>query len=438
MGPLNERLKHELSEIFSTKYDITWNTLGEYLQFLENKGISTNVASFVGATTVRIYVLGHEDREPNDEELEKMKSLVDQAMREGALGVGSALIYPPAFYASTNELIELCKVASKYGGMFISHMRSEGTNFLEALDEFITIVREAKVRGEIYHLKAAGEKNWSKMDSAIAKIQNARSEGLEITADMYLYTAGGTGLSSTLPPWAQEGGQEKFLARLKDPDTRAKLKIEMLESTKKWENFYTDAGPQNMLISSVGKDELKPLIGKRISEIAESRNQDPRDTIIDLLIQDETRIETVYFLMSEDNVKKKIALPFMSFCSDAASMSAKGVFLENNEHPRAYGNFARLLGKYVRDEKVIPMKEAIRRLTSFPADNLGLKDRGLLKKDLVADIVVFNPEKIEDKATFDNPHQLAEGMIHVWVNGVQVLNNGTHTGNSPGQFVKRQ
>jgi N-acyl-D-amino-acid deacylase len=439
-GPFNDQMKHEFKEVFSSpiEYEITWDTLGEYLLFLENKGVSTNIASFVGATTVRMNILGHEDREPNEEELEKMKSLVEQAMEEGALGVGSSLIYPPAFFASTAELIELCKVASKYNGMYISHIRSEGTNFLEALDEFITIVRDSKVKGEIYHLKAAGEINWEKLDLAIAKIEEARAEGLEITTDMYLYTAAGTGLSSTLPPWVEEGGQEKFLARLKDPETREKIKTQMLESTKDWENMYVEAGPANMLLAAFAKEVLKPLMGKRLSEVAASRDQDPRDTIIDLLIQDETRIGTIYFIISEENVKKKIALPFMSFGSDGDSMSAEGIFLENSAHPRAYGNFARLLGKYVRDEKVIPMKEAIRRLTSFPANNLGLNDRGLLKEDFFADIVVFDPDNIRDIATYDNPHQLSEGMIHVWVNGEQVLENGDHTGKFPGKFVKRQ
>lgn len=439
-GPLNDNLKNEITETFGSpiKYDIPWNTLGEYLQFLEDKGISTNIASFVGATTVRIYVIGHEDREPNDEELEKMKNLVDEAMQEGALGVGTSLIYPPAFYAKTNELIELCKVASKYGGMYISHIRSEGMNFMEALDEFLTIVRESKVKGEIYHLKAAGEVNWHKMDLAIEKIELARSEGLEITTDMYCYTAAGTGLDSTLPPWVQEGGQEKFLARLKDPEIREKLKLQMLETPKDWENMYTEGGPENIVIESVSKEELKPLLGQRISEIAKSRNQDPRDTIIDLLIQDEKRIGAIYFIMSEENIRKKIALPYMSFGSDGASMSPEGVFLENSVHPREYGNFARLLGKYVRDEKIISMKEAIRRLTSFPATNLGLKNRGALKQEYFADVVVFDPEAIDDTATYEKPHQIAVGMKHVWVNGVQVLNNGDHTGKFPGQFIKRQ
>ncbi|MHA2028191.1 MAG: N-acyl-D-amino-acid deacylase family protein [Candidatus Kariarchaeaceae archaeon] len=439
-GPLNDRLKHEITEIFGSpiKYDITWDTLGEYLQFLENKGISTNIASFVGATTARLYVLGHEDREPNSEELEQMKQLVDQAMQEGALGVGSSLIYPPAFYASTNELIELCKVAAKYNGMYISHIRSEGVNFLEALDEFITIVRKSGVKGEIYHLKAAGESNWPKLNLAIDKIKQARSEGLNITTDMYLYTAAGTGLSSTLPPWVEEGGQEEFLKRLKDPEIRLKLKKEMLKSTEDWENLYIEAGPENMLISSVAKEELKPLMGRRVSEIAESRNQDPTDTIIDMLIQDETRIGTIYFIMSEENVKKKIKLPFMSFGSDAASMSADGVFLENNAHPRAYGNFVRLLSKYVRDEKVISMQEAIHKLSGLPAQNLGLRDRGLLKENMFADVVAFDLSKLKETTTFEQPHQLAEGMVHVWVNGVQVLENGGHTDKLPGKFVRNK
>lgn len=439
-GPLNDKLKTEIKQTFGSpiKYDITWDTLGQYLQFLEDKGISTNIASFVGATTVRMNILGHEDREPNIEEMENMKSLVDVAMKEGALGVGSSLIYPPAFFASTNELIELCKVAAKYNGMYISHIRSEGVNFLEAIDEFISILRESGIKGEIYHLKAAGETNWSKLDLAIEKIKNAREDGLQITTDMYLYTAAGTGLSSTLPPWVEEGGQEKFLARLKDPETREKIKKQMLEASTEWENMYMEAGPENMLVSAFKSQELKPLIGKRVSEIAESRNQDPRDTIIDLLIQDETRIGTIYFIMSEENVKKKVRLPFMSFGSDAASMSAEGVFLQNSAHPRAYGNFVRLLSKYVRDEKIISMQEAIRRLTSFPADNLGISDRGMLKEGMIADVIAFDVDKIKENSTFENPHQLAEGVIHVWVNGVQVLKSGEHTNKYPGKFVKNK
>ena len=439
-GPLNDKMKHEVKELFASpmEYDITWDTLGEYLLFLENKGVSTNIASFVGATTVRMNILGHEDREPNQHELERMKAIVEQAMQEGAMGVASSLIYPPAFYASTDELIELCRVVSKYGGMYISHIRSEGMNFLEALDEFLDIVEQSGVKGEVYHLKAAGEMNWKKMDLAIDKIEQARSRGLAITTDMYLYTAAGTGLSSTLPPWVEEGGQEKFMERLTNPVIREKIKQQMLVSSKDWENLYVAAGPENMLLSSFAKEELKSLMGRRLSEIAETRKQDPRDTIIDLLIQDESRIGTIYFIMSEENVRKKIALPYMAFCSDAASMSAEGKFLENNAHPRAYGNFARLLGKYVRDEKVIPMKEAIHRLTSFPASNLGLKDRGLLKENYFADIVVFDPEKIRENSTFDDPHQLSDGILHVWVNGTQVLDWGQHTGKFPGKFVRRQ
>lgn len=437
-GPLSEELKEAVHEVFSSpiQYDVTWDTLGEYLQFLEDRGIATNVASFVGATTIRTYVLGHENRKPTDEEMERMKKLVRQAMEEGALGVGSSLIYPPAFYASTEELIELCKVVAEFGGMYISHIRSEGANLLEALDEFFTIVRKSGVKGEVYHLKAAGKSNWEKLDEVIKRIEEEREKGLPVTTNMYLYTAAGTGLSSTLPPWAEEGGQERFIERLSNPETRAKLKQIMAEPTDEWENLYVEAGPENIMISAVANDKLRPLIGKRIADIAKERGQDPRDTIIDLLIEDNSRIGTIYFLMSEENVRKKIKLPFMSFGSDAASMSAEGIFLKNSAHPRAYGNFVRLIGKYVR-EGVLTLQEAIRRLSSLPCQTLGISKRGLLRDDYFADVVVFDPAEVRDNSTYENPHQLAAGVIHVWVNGEQVLRDGEHTGRTPGKFIRK-
>jgi len=437
-GPLSEELKEAVHEVFSSpiQYDVTWDTLGEYLQFLEDRGIATNVASFVGATTVRTYVLGHENREPTGEEMERMKKLVRQAMEEGALGVGSSLIYPPAFYASTEELIELCKVVAEFGGMYISHIRSEGANLLEALDEFFTIIRKSGVKGEIYHLKAAGRSNWEKLDGVIKRIEEERAKGLPVTTNMYLYTAAGTGLSSTLPPWVEEGGQERFIERLSNPEIRAKLKRIMAEPTDEWENLYVEAGPENIMISAVANDKLRPLVGKRIADIAKERGQDPRDTIIDLLIEDNSRIGTIYFLMSEENVRKKIKLPFMSFGSDAGSMSAEGIFLKNSAHPRAYGNFVRLIGKYVR-EGVLTLQEAIRRLSNLPCQNLGIRKRGLLRDDYFADVVVFDPAEVRDNSTYENPHQLATGVIHAWVNGEQVLRGGEHTGRTPGKFIRK-
>lgn len=436
MGPLNEAMKKEAVERQSDlKYDITWTTLAEYLKFLERKGISTNVASFVGATTVRIHEVGFANRPPTREELQRMKDLVQQAMREGALGVGSSLIYPPAFYAKTDELIELCKVAAEYDGMYISHMRSEGARLLEALDELITISREAKLPAEVYHLKAGGKANWPKMDQAIAKIEEARKQGLKITADMYTYIAGATGLSATMPPWVEEGGHREFIKRLKDPAIRARLKREMSTPTDKWENMYLNAGPEGILLVGFKNEKLRPLIGRTLAEVAAERKLSPQETAMDLIIEDDSRVDTVYFMMSEENVRKQIALPWLSFGSDAESAAPEGVFLNSNPHPRAYGNFARLLGKYVREEKVIPLEEAVRKLTSLPAANLKIKERGMLKPGYFADIAVFDAAKIQDHATFEKPHQLATGMVHVFVNGAPVLRDGNHTGATPGRVV---
>jgi N-acyl-D-amino-acid deacylase len=439
MGPLSAKMKEEqVSSQGDLKYPVTWTTLGEYLTHLETQGISPNVASFVGATTVRVHVLGYADREPTADELAQMKELVRQGMREGALGVGSSLIYAPAFYAKTPELIELCRAAAEFGGMYISHMRSEGARLLEAIDELITIAREAKVPAEIYHLKAAGKDNWAKMGPAIEKIEAARREGLRITANMYTYPAGATGLNATMPPWAQEGGYDEWVKRMKDPATRARIRREMLTPTDQWENFFTGAGPDGILLVGFKNEALKPLTGKTLTEVAKMRGTTPEDTAMDLVIEDGSRVDAVYFLMDEDNLTRQLALPWVSFGSDAASMAPEGAFLRSNPHPRAYGNFSRWLGRYVRDEKLVPLEEAIRRLSALPADNLGLKDRGRIAAGQVADIVIFDPAKVRDHATFEKPHQYATGMVHVLVNGVPVLANGEHTGATPGKFVRRQ
>ncbi|MFC1556941.1 amidohydrolase family protein [candidate division KSB1 bacterium] len=436
-GPLNDTMKKEAVESQGDiKYDIEWTTLGEYLEHLVERGVSPNVASFVGATTVRIHEIGYEDRPPAPDELDRMRDLVRQAMEEGAIGLASSLIYTPAFYASTDELIELAKIAAEYEGMHISHIRSEGNQFLEALDEFLTIARETGIRSEIYHFKAAGRNNWAKMDRAIAAINEARSEGLQITADMYTYTAGATGLNAAMPPWVQEGGNEEWFRRLQDPEIRERVKKEMTTPTDEWENLFLAAGPDNVLLSGFRNDELKNLTGKTLTEVAQMRGKSPEETAIDLVVEDQSRVSTVYFLMSEDNVKKKVALPWMSFDSDAASIAPEGVFLKSNPHPRAYGTFARLLGKYVREEKIIPLEEAVRRLTSFPASNMKIQSRGMLNPGYYADIVIFDPETIIDHATFEDPHQYSTGVQHVFVNGVQVLKDGEHTGAKPGMVVR--
>ena len=438
MGPLNEQMKKELKEgQGDIKYNVEWNTLGEYLTFLEKKGISCNVASFAGATTIRTCVVGEDNRDPTPAELDSMRLLVKQAMEEGALGVGTSLIYPPAFFAKTNELIELSKVASSYGGTYISHMRSEGNQFLEALEELITIAKEANIHAEVYHLKAAGKDNWPKMDSAIKRIERARREGLNITADMYNYTAGATGLTSAFPPSLQDGGFGKLRQRLTDPAIRKQMKAAMNTNAKDWENLYYSAGsPDNVILIEFINDSLKKYNGKSLSEVARLRGQGVEECAMDLIVQDSSRVGTAYFLMSEENVKKQLALPWMSFGSDAGSYTNEGVFLKSSTHPRAYGNVARLLGIYVRDEKLISLQEAIRKLTSLPANNLQLAKRGQLKQGYFADIVVFDPEKIQDHSTFENPHQYSTGVLHVWVNGKQVLKEGEHTGEKPGYFLK--
>ena len=437
MGPLNEKMKKEmLEQQGDIKFDIKWSTLAEYLDYLVQRGISPNVASFIGATTVRIHEIGYEDRPPTPAELERMRALVRQAMEEGALGVGSSLIYAPAFYAKTDELVELCKVAAASGGMYISHMRSEGSRLEEAVDELLTIARQASIGAEIYHLKAAGKLNWGKLDAVIAKINGARAEGLRVTADMYTYPAGATGLDAAMPPWVQEGGLKAWIARLKDPAIRERVAREMSVATDKWENLYEAAGPEGILLVGFKSEALKPLTGKTLTQVAAMRAKSPQETAMDLVIEDDSRVGTIYFLMSEENIRKQIKLPWVSFGSDAESPAPEGPFLKSNTHPRAYGNVARLLGKYVRDEKLIPPEEAIRRLTSLPATNLRIQQRGLLKPGYFADVVIFDPAKIQDHATFEKPHQYSTGVVHVFVNGTQVLKDGEHTGAKPGRVVR--
>src|SRR6266513_1382123 len=437
MGPVNDRVReHMLRTQSDIKYDIKWNTLAEYLHYLENRGISCNVASFIGATTIREYGIGFDDKQPSSEQLEQMRQLVRKEMEAGALGIGPSIIYPPAFYAKTQELIELCKVAAKYQGKYISHMRSEGNRLLEALDELIRISREAGIPAELYHIKALGQQNWPKIDDLLSRIEAAQKEGLKITADMYTYTAGGTGLDASLPPWTEDGGYPVLFKRLRDPATREKIAAEVQKPTAGWENLYFDAGgPAHILLAEFRSEKLKPLTGKTLAEVARMRGKDPIDTAMDLIAEDESRIGTLYFIMSEDNVKKELAKPWISFGSDEASQAPEGVFLKSNPHPRAYGNFARVLGKYSRDEKVIPMREAVRRLSGLPATNLGLDHRGFLKEGMFADVVVFDPATIADHATYEKPHQYAVGVKHVFVNGVQVLKDGEHTGAKPGRAL---
>ena len=438
MGPLNDRMKKEkIERQGDIQYAIEWTTLDEYLQYLERHGVSPNVASFIGADTPRIHVIGQEDRAPKDEELKQMQQLVRQAMEEGALGVASALVYAPGFFAKTDELIALAKAAAEYDGMYISHLRSEGAQLIESLEELLTIARAAGIRAEIYHLKTAGRENWPKTDQVIARIEKARSEGLQITADVYTYPAGSTGLNSTMPPWVQDGGFEASIRRMKDPSTRKRIAREMRESRDGWENMYLQAGsPDKILLVGFKSEKLKPLTGKTLAEIAKMRGKSPEETAMDLIVEDDSRIATVYFSQSEENLRKKITLPWVSFCSDSPSLSPEGVFLKSSTHPRAYGSFARLLAKFVREEKLITLQEAIRKLAALPADNLKLDRRGRLREDYFADVVVFDPEKIQDHATYENPHQYATGMIHVFVNGVQVLKDGNHTGAKAGRFVR--
>ena len=438
MGPFNEAMKAEaLKQEADIKYPIEWTTLGEYLDWLARRGISTNVASLVGATTVRIHELGYDDKKPTPDELERMKALVQQAMEEGALGVGSALIYVPGSFASTEEIIELCKVAARYNGIYVTHMRSEGDRFLEAIDETARIAREAGIRAEIFHLKAAGESNWPKMAQAIERIEDARRSGIKLTADMYPYTAGATGLDAAMPPWVQEGGLDAWVERLKQPDVRRRVAEEMRTRSSSWENLYAAAGSADQILLIAFKNPaLKPLTGKSLAEVARMRGKSAEETAMDLVVEDHTRVGTAYFLMSEDNVRLGLKQPWVSIGSDEASMAPEGVFLLQNPHPRAYGAFARFLGHYARDEKVATLEEAVRRMTRLPAENFALEGRGCLEAGCFADVVVFDPAKVQDVATFAQPHRYSTGVVNVFVNGVQVLRNGEHTGATPGRFVR--
>jgi N-acyl-D-amino-acid deacylase len=438
MGPINDTMRKEMiAEQGDLRFDVQWTTLAQYLEHMVRKGVSVNVASFVGATTVRVHELGYDNRAPTAEELGRMQELVRSAMRDGALGVGSSLIYAPAFYAKTEELIALMKAAAEYNGMYISHLRSEANQLLEAVDELIRIARESGAPAEIYHLKQAGAENWSKLDAVIARIEAARAEGIRITTDMYTYTAGATGLDAAMPPWVQEGGYEAWAARLRDPAVRRKVMQEMRTSTNAWENLLLLAGsPERAILVGFKADSLKRHTGKTLAAVATEMNLSPEETAMELVIRDGSRVGTVYFLMNEDNVRKQVQLPYMSFGSDGGALAPEGPFLKSNPHPRAYGNFARVLGTYVRDEKLITLEEAVRRLSAMPAEHLGLRRRGKLAAGYHADIAVFNPDSVRDLATFEQPHQLAVGMQHVFVNGVAVVRDGVHTGAKPGQVVR--
>lgn len=438
MGPLNPAMKKEAQETQGDiHYKVEWNTLGEYLNYLEKKGVSCNVASFVGATTLRQYVIGKENKVPTAAQLDSMRALVRQAMEEGALGIGSSLIYPPAFFAKTEELVALCKEAAKYGGGYISHIRSEGNKLYEGVEELISIARQANVHGEIYHLKAAGKNNWQKMDSVIKMIDHARAAGVDVAANMYTYTAAGTGLTASMPPTLQDGGFDKLWQRLQDTAIRRQTIADMKTNASTWENLYYAAGSANkLLLAGFTKDSLKKYTGKTLAEMAVIRGKSPEETAMDLIVQDSSRIDVIYFVMDEANIKKELAQRWVSFGSDEGSYAPAGVFLKSNVHPRAYGNFTRVIGKYVRDEKIITLQEAIRKLTKLSAGKLHIKKRGEIKVGNYADIIIFDPAAVQDHATFDKPHQYATGMMHVFVNGVQVLKDGNHTNARPGKFVK--
>jgi N-acyl-D-amino-acid deacylase len=438
MGPWTPEMKQrEISRQGDIKYPIRWTTLAQYLEYMTKKGVTPNVGSFVGATTVRVHELGEKDVQPTPAQLERMRALVRQAMKDGAFGVGSSLIYAPATYAKTPELTAITQEAGKCGGMYISHMRSEGNKLLEAIDELIAISKESGAPAEIYHFKQAGKPNWGKLDAAIAKVEAARAGGQRITADMYTYTAGATGLDAAMPTWVQSGGLEAWIKRMKDPAVRSRLVQEMRAPSQDWENLLLLSGsPDNVLLIAFKNPKLKPLTGKTLAEVAKMRGKSPEETAMDLVIEDGSRVGTVYFLMSEDSVKREVALPWMSFGSDEASEVPEGVFLKSSSHPRAYGNFARVLAEYVRKDRVAVLPDAIRRLTSLPATNLGIKNRGWLAPGYYADVVVFDPATIQDHATFEKPKQLATGVEDVFVNGVHVLKDGKHTGAKPGRVVR--
>ena len=437
MGPLNDDMKKLMVDSQGDiKFDIEWTTLGEYLEFLEAKGVSPNITSYVGATTLRVHEIEYENRKATDAELERMRELVRMAMRDGAIGVGSSLIYAPANFADTDELIALVSAAAEYGGAYVSHIRSEGDRLEEAVQELIDISRASGAPAEIYHLKAAGKSNWDKLERVFEMVEDAQREGLAITANMYTYPVAATGLDAAMPLWVQEGGHDAWVAALGDPDIRARVVTQMTTPGGDWENLFLAAGPENMLLMSFKSDALKPLTGMTLAEVAAVRGTSPAETAIDLVIEDDSRVGTAYRIMSEENISKKMARDWVSFGSDAGAPASEGVFLESNTHPRAYGTFARVIGKYVRDEGVLSLEEAIRRMTSQPAQNISIRDRGQLTAGYYADIVIFDPDEVQDHATFKEPHQYSTGVVHVIINGVQVLKDGEHTGATPGRVVR--
>jgi N-acyl-D-amino-acid deacylase len=440
MGPLNDAMRAEYQkQEIDLHYDATWHTLAEGLDTLARRGISTNIASFLGAATPRVYVLRRASRAPTAAELNQMRELTAKAMEDGALGVASALIYQPGTYAQTDELVALAQVAARYHGIYASHIRNEGDREMAAIDESISIARQAQIPAEIYHLKVSGEKNWHRLPEVIRKVEDARAAGLQITADMYTYTAGATGLDAAMPPWVQEGGLEAWRKRLRDPSIRKRVKDEMRSSSGRWDNLYLAAGsPDKVLLIGFKSDNLKPLTGKTLAEVARLRHTSPEDAAMDLVIEDDSRVGTIYFLMSEDNVRRQIVLPWVSFGSDEDTRGIDGVFLKSSAHPRAYGNFARVYARYVRDEKLLTVEEAVRKMTSLPASNLGIARRGMLRKGYFADVVVFDPRIIQDHSTFEKPMQFATGVSEVWVNGVEVIRDGEHTGAKPGRVVRRE
>jgi N-acyl-D-amino-acid deacylase len=439
MGPLNDamRAEYEKQEI-DIHYDVTWRTLAEGLDTLVRRGISTNIASFLGAATPRVYVLGRINRAPTPTELDQMREITAKAMEGGALGVASALIYQPGTYASTDELVALAQVAARYHGIYVSHIRNEGDAEMDAIDELISIARQAKIPAEIYHLKVSGEKNWNRLPEVIHNVEEARAAGLQITADMYMYTAGATGLDASMPPWVQEGGLEAWRKRLQDPSIRKRVRQEMQTPSHQWDNLYLATGsPEKVLLVGFKNDKLKPLTGKTLGEVARLWHTSPEEAAMDLVVEDDSRVGTVYFLMNEDNLRRQIVLPWVSFASDEETRGIDGIFLKTSAHPRAYGNFARVYARYVRDEKLLPVEEAVRKMTSLPASNLGIARRGMLKAGYFADVVVFDLQTIQDHATFETPRQYATGVSEVWVNGIEVIRDGDHTGAKPGRVVRR-
>ncbi len=437
MGPLTAQMKESLRNRQSDfHYDVDWTTLGEYLEKLERHGITPNIASFVGAGTVRMNVVGESDAQVSAPQLDAMRALVRHAMEEGALGVTTALIYPPNSYASTAELIELAKESARCGGMYTAHIRSEANKLLEAVQETVDIAKASGGPAEIYHLKAAGESNWGKLDAVIRSIETARASGVRITANMYTYTAGATGLNAAMPPWVQKGGFDAWTKRLGDPGVRSRVIADMRDPTPSWENLYAQAGPSGVLLLQFKNPALRPLIGKTLDQVAQMRSMSPEETAIDLVRKDGSSVLSAYFFISEDNVRREVALPWVGFGSDAAAIAPEGEFLQASAHPRTYGNFARVLAKYVREEKILKLEQAIHRLSAMPAANLSLFDRGMLKAGYFADVVVFDPHSIQDHATYEQPHQLATGIRDVWINGIRALRNGEATGAASGRVVR--